>query len=98
MDEHEPDEYTVSQKTRKARHSSTNRKQFWLSGSPEVTTDGATRQKTNLPTFSFLEPCAYLASFGSYGEKNEISEKKFVAMATSLENSKIELQIFHLQP
>ena len=33
--------------------SSTNRKQFCLSGSPEVITDGAIRQKTKFPTFSF---------------------------------------------
>ena len=44
---------TSPQHANRTRRTITNRKQFWLSGSPEVITDGAIRQKTKLPIFSF---------------------------------------------
>jgi len=40
-------------RTRRSRRSGTNRKQFRLSGSSEVITNGATREKRKFPTFSF---------------------------------------------
>jgi len=58
------------------RRSSTNRKRFWLSRSLKIITDSAIRQETKFSIFSFPGPCAYLASFWSYGEKNEIAEKE----------------------
>jgi len=55
--------------------------------------------RQNFLYFPFPGQCAYLASFWSYGKKKQnFGEQKSVAMATSLENSKIEVQIVHLQP
>ena len=71
----------MSQKTRKARHSSTNRKQFWLLGAPE---DGAEEKRDHVPILR------------RFGKKCRI--RKLLTMTTSIENSKIEVQIVHLQP
>jgi len=55
--------------------------------------------KQNFLHFLFPGPCAYLASFLSYGEKKRnFGKQKLVAIATSLEKSKIEVPIDHLQP
>ena len=51
------------------RRTSTNSKQFWQSGLPELITDGAIWQKTKFPTFLLLELYVYLASFWSYDVK-----------------------------
>jgi len=78
--------------------SSTNREQFWLSGSPEVTTDGAIRQETIFPIFIFRDYMPISCRFGVTAKKLQ-KKRKLVAMTTSLrlENSKIEVQIVHLQ-
>jgi len=56
-------------------------------------------RRQNLLYFLFPGPCAYLMSFWSYGEKKRKFRKpKLVAMETSLENSKIEVQVVYLQP
>ena len=56
-------------------------------------------RRQNFIYFLFPGPHAYLASFWSYGEKKRnFRKRELVAMATSLENSKIEVQIVHLQP
>ena len=49
-------------------------------------------RRQNFLHFLFPGPCAYLASFLSYGKKTKFQKKKLVAMATSLENSKIEVR------
>ena len=56
--------------------SSTNRKQFWLPGLPEVITDGAIRQKTKFPTFSFPGTTCLPRVVLELRRKNEISEKE----------------------
>ena len=48
---------------------------FGCAGSPEGITDGAIRQKKNFLYF-LSGACAYLSSFWSYGEKNEIAENE----------------------
>jgi len=60
----------------RTRRSSTNRKQFWLSRSPEVITNGAVRLKTKFRIFSFPGPYAYLASFWSYGQKTKFQKNE----------------------
>jgi len=80
--------------------SSTNREQFWLSGSPEVTIDGAIRQETIFPIFIFRDHMPISRRIGVTAKKTKLQKKrKLVAMTTSLrlENSKIEVQIVHLQ-
>jgi len=70
----------VGLSAREKKRRSTNREQFWLSGSPEVITDGAIRQKTKFPIFPFLKtmcsgPCIW-RRFGVPAKKNEISENE----------------------
>jgi len=85
--------------TNPTRTSSTNRKQFWLSESPEDITDGATEQKTKFPTFSFpATMCLSRVVLELRRKKRNFRKRKLVAMATSRENSKFEVQIVHLQP
>jgi len=74
----------------RTRRSSTNRNKFWLSGSPEVITDGAIRQKTKFPTFSFPSSTVFLSRvvFELRRKKRNFGKRKLVAMATSLKNSK----------
>ena len=57
------------------RRTSTNSKQFWQSGLPELITDGAIWQKTKFPTFLLLELYVYLASFWSYDVKTKLQKK-----------------------
>ena len=55
-------------------------------------------RRQNFLHFLFPGPCAYLASFLSYGEKKRnFGKRKLVAMAMSLEKSKIEVPIDHVQ-
>jgi len=56
-------------------------------------------RRQNFLHFLFPGPCAYLASFWSYGEKKRnFKKRKLVAIATSLKKPKIEVLIDHLQP
>ena len=69
--------------------SSTNQKQFWLPGSPEVIADSDTRQKTNFPAFSFLRTmCLSRVVLKLRRKKRNFRKRKLVAMATSFEKSK----------
>ena len=56
--------------------------------------DGATvtRQKRKFPVFSISR------RFGVTAKKRNFRKRKLVAMPTSIENSKIKVQIVHLQP
>jgi len=60
----------------RTRRTSTNQKQFWQSGSTDVITDGAIRQKTKFPIFSFPGIICHIASFWSYGVKIKFQKTK----------------------
>jgi len=56
--------------------STTNRKQFWLSGSPEVTTDGAIRQETIFPIFIFRDHMPISRRFGVTAKKTKLQKNE----------------------
>ena len=74
--------------------SSKNRKQFWLSESAEVITDGAIRQKTKFPTFSLPETMCVSRVVFELRRKNEISEKEsWFSWKRPLKNQKSRLRL-----
>jgi len=66
--------------------------------SPEVIMDGAIRQKTKFPIFYYNGTICPSHVVLELRRENQIAGKKLVAVATSLEESKIRVQIVHLQP